>query len=112
MRVKERGGKVPDKFSGGIEGAPGMLPSGELNTPTRELLSLHEARLLMKLALSELLAVERRNPKPEVHRVKKCDCPYRGCTDYHVAPCAALQGVNFTEQQARAVAAVLNAMDS
>lgn len=43
--------------------------------------------------------------------VSRCSCGQRGCSDWHVSPVAAVQCVKFTEKQARAVAAVLTAMD-
>lgn len=41
--------------------------------------------------------------------VSRCPCGHSACKDWHVAWEARVQGVHFTEQQARAVAAVLDA---
>lgn len=41
-----------------------------------------------------------------------CQCGDPLCKDWHVKPVAAYQGVCFTEQQARAVAAVLNSSEN
>lgn len=43
--------------------------------------------------------------------VERCRCGHRVCNDWHVSPEAALQGVKFTEKQARAVAKLLDEMD-
>lgn len=48
----------------------------------------------------------------EVYTVTKCRCGHPVCKDYHVWPVAALQGVKFTEDQANAVAKLLNAMEA
>ena len=39
---------------------------------------------------------------------KPCPCRNDFCKDWHVEPVAAMQGVSFTEEQARAVAEFLN----
>jgi hypothetical protein len=41
-------------------------------------------------------------------QVKPCPCGYRTCNDWHVHPQAAVQGVSFTEEEAKVVAAVLS----
>lgn len=41
----------------------------------------------------------------------RCPCGHRACADWHVDGIAAVQGVHFTEVQARAVAALLNAAE-
>lgn len=46
------------------------------------------------------------------YTVERCRCAYPRCRHWHVAPVAAMQGVCFTERQARAVAAVLEALES
>ena len=38
----------------------------------------------------------------------KCPCGSKSCTDWHVQPMAAMQGVHFTQHQAEAVAELLN----
>lgn len=44
-------------------------------------------------------------------RASKCPCGDKGCVSWHVEPMAAIQGVSFTEEQAHAVAWLLNKMD-
>lgn len=39
---------------------------------------------------------------------EKCPCGHRACTDWHVGPHAAVQGVRFSEQEAKVLAAVLS----
>lgn len=39
----------------------------------------------------------------------KCPCGHPSCKHWHVEPEAAVQGVNFTEEQAHLVASTLNA---
>lgn len=41
----------------------------------------------------------------------RCRCRSANCKDWHIWPAAAVQGVHFTEQQARAVATLLNMME-
>lgn len=41
-----------------------------------------------------------------------CPCGHRSCKDWHVAPVAAVQGVNFTRSQAIAVAVALELHDA
>lgn len=48
---------------------------------------------------------------PEIHRAEPCGCRHPTCSAWHVSPCAAVQSVRFSEEQARAVAALLNAME-
>lgn len=45
------------------------------------------------------------------YRASRCPCGHRVCKDWHVEPVAALQGVKFTEKQAKAVASLLNEME-
>lgn len=45
------------------------------------------------------------------YRAIKCPCNHRACSSWMVDPVAAIQGVSFTETQARAVAALLNNMN-
>lgn len=45
------------------------------------------------------------------YKAERCGCRSPNCPDWHVSPVAVVQGVNFTERQARAVAAVLNALE-
>lgn len=40
-----------------------------------------------------------------------CGCQYPQCTDWHIQNIAALQGVSFTEAQARCVAIALTLLD-
>lgn len=40
--------------------------------------------------------------------VEKCPCGHPACRDFHVSPIAAVQGVKFTEQQARTVVEALS----
>lgn len=42
---------------------------------------------------------------------KPCPCGHPVCKNWFVEPVAAYQGVSFTEEQARAVAALLNVME-
>jgi hypothetical protein len=42
----------------------------------------------------------------------RCACGHRACRDWHVSPVADVQGVNFTERQARAVAHLLARMEA
>lgn len=44
-------------------------------------------------------------------RAEKCPCESPRCNDWHVWPEAALQGVEFTEKQARAVVKLLDELD-
>lgn len=46
----------------------------------------------------------------EVYKASPCPCGHRACEDWHVSPAAAVQGVSFTEKQAKAVADLLNRM--
>ena len=46
---------------------------------------------------------------PGPFRAEPCGCKSPNCRDWHVHPLAAVQSVGFTERQARAVAAFLNA---
>lgn len=48
----------------------------------------------------------------EKYRAIMCGCGHRSCTDWHVSHVANIQSVHFTESQARAVAALLNAMET
>jgi hypothetical protein len=41
----------------------------------------------------------------------KCPCGHRACKDWHVSNVAHVQGVHFTEEQANAVAKLLNEME-
>jgi hypothetical protein len=41
-------------------------------------------------------------------QAKPCGCNYSGCPDWHVYPQAAVQGVSFTEEEAKIVAAILS----
>lgn len=45
------------------------------------------------------------------YRAVPCGCRSRVCTAWHVEPVAAVQCVRFSERQAHAVAALLNAME-
>lgn len=45
------------------------------------------------------------------YRAEPCPCGHSTCKHWHVSPVAAFQGVGFTEEQAQAVAALLNAME-
>lgn len=45
------------------------------------------------------------------YRAIPCPCGQRGCSSWMVDPIAAVQGVGFTEHQARAVADLLNAFE-
>lgn len=58
------------------------------------------------------LAVDRASLDPDAdpgpYRASRCPCGHRGCRDWHVSPVAAVQGVGFTEVQARAIADLLN----
>jgi hypothetical protein len=45
------------------------------------------------------------------YKAERCGCGHRTCVDWHVAPIAAVQGVKFTEKQARAVADWLNTIE-
>jgi len=47
----------------------------------------------------------------EEYRADRCPCGQRGCSSWHVWPVAAVQGVRFTEKQAKAVAALLNGLE-
>ena len=40
----------------------------------------------------------------------KCDCGHKSCKAWHVSPEADVQGVRFTQEEALAVAALLNSM--
>lgn len=46
-----------------------------------------------------------------VYSASPCPCGHRTCKSWHVFPVAAVQGVNFSERQAKAVAEFLNAME-
>lgn len=50
--------------------------------------------------------------KPPHYWASRCPCMRRSCRDWHVEPVAALQGVSFTEAQARAVAKLLNDLNN
>lgn len=45
---------------------------------------------------------------PALSEARPCQCGHPTCKDWHVYPGADVQGVNFTERQARAVADMLN----
>ncbi len=45
------------------------------------------------------------------YRIEPCACGHKTCKHWHVSPVANVQGVGFTEKQARAVAALLNKME-
>jgi hypothetical protein len=45
------------------------------------------------------------------YTVSPCPCGHRACRNWHVSWVASVQGVRFTEAQARAVAALLNKME-
>ncbi len=47
----------------------------------------------------------------QLYTISKCPCGNRVCKNWHVDPVAAIQGVKFTEEQARAVADLLNKME-
>jgi hypothetical protein len=42
----------------------------------------------------------------------KCPCKSKACTYWHVDPVASIQGVSFTEEQAKAVAELLNKLQT
>lgn len=46
------------------------------------------------------------------YRAEPCACGHRVCKAWHVHPVAAVQGVSFTEEQARAVAEFLNELEA
>lgn len=46
----------------------------------------------------------------QVYRPVRCTCGHRACSSWHVWPVADVQGVNLTQRQAVAVAALLNGM--
>lgn len=46
-----------------------------------------------------------------MRKADKCPCGHPGCRSWHVSPEAAVQGVGFTERQAKVVARALNALD-
>jgi hypothetical protein len=43
---------------------------------------------------------------------RPCPCGHRACKSWFVHPIAAVQGVHFTEEQARLVVSVLNATET
>lgn len=45
-------------------------------------------------------------------RVSRCQCGYDSCQDWHVSGYAQVQGVKFSEQQAKAVAALMEDPES
>lgn len=45
-------------------------------------------------------------------RIEKCQCGHPVCKDWHVHPEAALQGVKFTESEARQVGHLLDKVDA
>lgn len=47
---------------------------------------------------------------PGPYRAERCPCGHSSCKNWLVWPVAALQGVSFTERQARAVADLLSKM--
>lgn len=46
------------------------------------------------------------------YKATPCSCGYPTCKNWFVEPVADIQGVSFTEEQARLVAVVLNAVES
>lgn len=48
----------------------------------------------------------------ERYSIRPCPCGHKSCSDWHVWPAAALQGVKFTKNQAEAVVALLNVMEA
>lgn len=46
------------------------------------------------------------------YRAVKCPCRHISCTNWHITIVADLQGVSFTQEQAIAVALILNQMDA
>lgn len=60
--------------------------------------------------LRPFVAGEENAPPATIYTVSPCPCGHPACKDWHVSPVAALQGVKFTERQARAVAGLLNQM--
>lgn len=57
----------------------------------------------------DIQTYKRTTKSPEgPYRAEPCGCPYLHCSDWHVYPVAAVQGVCFTKKQAEAVAAFLN----
>lgn len=46
-----------------------------------------------------------------IYSASRCPCGHPSCRDWHVDGVAAVQGVGFTEVQARATAALLDAME-
>lgn len=48
----------------------------------------------------------------ETYTASPCPCGHRLCGNWHVSPVAAVQGVGFTEKQARIVASVLIAVEN
>lgn len=47
----------------------------------------------------------------ERYRATPCPCGHKTCKSWHVEPVAAMQGVNFMQDQAEAVAELLNGND-
>lgn len=45
------------------------------------------------------------------YRAAPCPCGHKTCKHWHVSPVADMQGVGFTEYQAKAVAAFLNDLE-
>ncbi len=46
-----------------------------------------------------------------LYSARRCPCGHPSCKSWHVDPVAAVQSVSFTEEQARAVAELLNKME-
>lgn len=44
------------------------------------------------------------------HRAVRCSCGHRACKDWHVAPSADAPSVKFTQEEAEAVAKLLNTL--
>ena len=47
----------------------------------------------------------------ELYKSIRCNCGDDGCSDWHVTPGADVHGVSFTEEQAKAIASLLNGME-
>lgn len=75
---------------------------------TLEILQRGERRDSASLEMMKSLG----EPPSGRYHASRCPCGHMACNDWHVDPVAALQGVHFTERQARAVAALLNGMDA
>lgn len=90
-----------DFYCTGDIDAPEFLKDSDGEIVAQQCRRCGRGGLAVKVFPNCLAPLERFSAEP-------CGCGDKNCKDWHVDPVAAVQGVNFTQSDARAVAAFLN----